>query len=149
MKLKNGYMNMRGAKPMKWKSCFIRFSGCSSMPARAHTWYYLRICPMSAMMAKLYPLFSWWNYSNFSQKKNMVFQKNNNSLNLQVVSGLEPQPNIRKEVAELMLLCHQFGTCRRSSAFACPSNAKVPGGAGPKPARSRARAAALCFTRRA
>ena len=37
----------------------------------------------------------------------------------------------------------------RSSAFTVPSNAKVPAGAGPKPARKSARAAALCFTRRA
>lgn len=36
-----------------------------------------------------------------------------------------------------------------SSAFTVPSNAKVPVGAGPKPARKSARAAALCFTRRA
>ena len=37
----------------------------------------------------------------------------------------------------------------RSSGFTAPSSAKVPAGAGPKPARSRARAAALCFTRSA
>lgn len=36
-----------------------------------------------------------------------------------------------------------------SSAFTVPSNAKVPLGAGPKPARKSARAAALCFTRKA